>query len=87
LEPEKKGEFDVAIGGRVKFTHSGKIQVIDDDGKEIWLDGKTAIKHMHPTSVEGIEDMIGLGDLNEAGIMRNLFTRYMDNLIYVGSFC
>ena len=82
LEPEKKGEFDVAIGGRVKFTHSGKIQVIDDDGKEIWLDGKTAIKHMHPTSVEGIEDMIGLGDLNEAGIMRNLFTRYMDNLIY-----
>lgn len=83
LEPETKGEFNVAIGGRVKFTQSGKIQVIDDDGKEVWLDGKTQIKHMHPTSVEGIEDMIGLGDLNEAGILRNLFTRYMENLIYV----
>ncbi|XP_071164800.1 myosin-VIIa-like isoform X4 [Mytilus edulis] len=82
LEPETKGEFNVAIGGRVKFTQSGKIQVIDDDGKEVWLDGKTQIKHMHPTSVEGIEDMIGLGDLNEAGILRNLFTRYMENLIY-----
>lgn len=74
----------MAIGGRVKFTQSGKIQVIDDDGKEEWLDGKTQIRHMHPTSVEGVEDMIGLGDLNEAGILRNLFTRYMDNLIYVG---
>ena len=27
-----------------------------------------------------------LGDLNEAGILRNLFKRYMDNNIYVSNY-
>ncbi|XP_069105456.1 myosin-VIIa-like isoform X1 [Argopecten irradians] len=82
LEPETKGEFTVAIGARVKFHDSGRVHVVDDDGNEHWLDGKQKIRHMHSHSVEGVEDMIGLGDLNEAGILRNLFIRYMDNLIY-----
>ena len=41
------------------------------------------LKPMHPSSVEGLNDMIGLGDLNEAGILRNLFIRYYNDLIYV----
>jgi len=38
---------------------------------------------MHISSVEGMEDMIELGELHEKGILRNLFTRYLENNIYV----
>ena len=58
------------------------LQVTDDDGEEQWLTPERRIKTMHPTSVAGVEDMISLGDLHEAGILRNLLIRYNDNLIY-----
>ncbi|KAF6038480.1 ck [Bugula neritina] len=82
LPSKAGGEYAVDIGAKVKFTDSGQIQVVDDDGQEHWLDKKVALKAMHISSVEGMEDMIELGELHEKGILRNLFTRYLENNIY-----
>ena len=75
----------MAIGARVVAAEGRRIQVVDDDGEELWLTPERRMKAMHPTSVQGVEDMISLGDLHEAGILRNLLIRYNDNLIYVRS--
>lgn len=83
IEPISGNEFDVAIGARVISAEGRRIQVRDDDGQEQWLTPERRIKAMHATSVQGVEDMIGLGDLHEAGILRNLLIRYNENLIYV----
>ncbi|XP_045594548.1 myosin-VIIa isoform X2 [Procambarus clarkii] len=82
IEPVSRREFDVAIGARVVSAEGRRIQVQDDDGQEQWLTPERRIKAMHPTSVQGVEDMISLGDLHEAGILRNLLIRYNENLIY-----
>ncbi|CAG5130121.1 unnamed protein product, partial [Candidula unifasciata] len=82
IEPEKPGEFAVSIGAKVSASATGQICLIDDDGHEHWMDGSRKLRHMHITSVDGVEDMIGLGDLNESGILRNLFIRYMQHQIY-----
>lgn len=38
---------------------------------------------MHPTSVECVDDMIQLGDLTEASLLRNLQLRHRRGIIYV----
>uniref|UniRef100_A0A182SCD0 Myosin-VIIa n=1 Tax=Anopheles maculatus TaxID=74869 RepID=A0A182SCD0_9DIPT len=82
IEPVSGREFDVAIGARVISAEGRRIQVRDDDGNEQWLTPERRIKAMHASSVQGVEDMISLGDLHEAGILRNLLIRYNENLIY-----
>ena len=53
-------EFELPIGAVVKFSDTGQIQLVDDEGEEVWVDAKKAsrIKTMHPTSVDGVEDMV-----------------------------
>lgn len=51
--------------------------------QEHWVDKNSPLKLMHISSVEGMEDMIDLGELHEKGILRNLYMRYKSKLIYV----
>ncbi|KAM9459633.1 unconventional myosin-VIIb-like [Salvelinus alpinus] len=87
----RKGEWvwvdpgiGVPIGARVKLTETGHQLLVDDEGKEHKLSQKEegSIRVMHPTSVEGVDDMIRLGDLNEAGLLRNLLVRHRQGIIY-----
>ncbi|GCB63852.1 hypothetical protein scyTo_0014686, partial [Scyliorhinus torazame] len=40
---------------------------------------------MHPSSIEGVEDMATLTDLHEGAIMHNVHMRYNQDNIYVSS--
>ena len=48
------------IGAVVRFSDAGQLQLVDDEGEEHWVSSKNAskIKIMHPTSVQGVEDMV-----------------------------
>ncbi|XP_039533712.1 unconventional myosin-VIIa [Pimephales promelas] len=87
----KKGDYfwidssiGVPIGGYVKISDSGQYFLIDDEGKERLIpEGERAsLKPMHPTSVEGVDNMVKLGDLSEAGLLRNLLVRHRQGFIY-----
>ena len=82
IEQDSNRQFDVAIGARVLASDGRQIKVLTDEAKEVSLMPGKRIRSMHPSSVKGVEDMISLGDLHEAGILRNLLIRYKDNLIY-----
>lgn len=53
--------------------------------QEHWIRAEdlATLSPMHPNSVQGVDDMIRLGDLNEAGMVHNLLTRYRQHKIYV----
>ncbi|KAG8514234.1 Unconventional myosin-VIIb, partial [Galemys pyrenaicus] len=84
LDTSSASEDSVAIGGIVKETKPGKILVEDDEGKEHWIptEDLSVLSPMHLNSAQGVDDMIRLGDLNEAGMVHNLLIRYQQNKIY-----
>ncbi|KAI4543990.1 hypothetical protein MG293_004256 [Ovis ammon polii] len=84
LNPTPADKTRVAIGGIIKETKPGKILVEDDEGKEHWIQAEDlgTLSSMHPNSAQGVDDMIRLGDLNEAGMVHNLLIRYQQHKIY-----
>lgn len=53
--------------------------------KEYWIKAQniSTVRPMHPASIQGVEDMIHLEEMNEAGMIHNLYIRYKENKIYV----
>ncbi|XP_018330659.1 myosin-VIIa-like [Agrilus planipennis] len=82
VNPEATTEFDIPSGAKVLAIDSTKVLVQDVDGKERCVGRKLLLKNMHVSSIEGVDDMINLGDLQEYAILRNLHLRYINKLIY-----
>ncbi|XP_042850117.1 unconventional myosin-VIIb isoform X3 [Panthera tigris] len=84
LNPLPANKTSVAIGCIIKETKPGKILVEDDEGKEHWIRAEDldTLSPMHPNSMQGVDDMIRLGDLSEAGMVHNLLIRYQQHKIY-----
>ncbi|XP_030312241.1 unconventional myosin-VIIb isoform X2 [Calypte anna] len=84
LETQPNSEFNVPIGAVVKDSESGRILLEDDEGKEHWITARNMhmVRLMHPSSAQGVEDMISLGDLHEAGMVHNLLIRHQQHKIY-----
>ncbi|CAK1603416.1 unnamed protein product [Parnassius mnemosyne] len=82
LKPEGKSEFDIPIAVKILNSSGDLIQVQDDDGKVFSTSVSNVIKPLHATSINSVEDMITLGELQEHTILRNLHIRYIRQLIY-----
>ncbi|CAH2066249.1 unnamed protein product, partial [Iphiclides podalirius] len=82
LQPDGKSEFDIPVAAKILNSSGGLIQVRDDDGNVFTTSVDKVIKPLHATSVDSVEDMITLGELQEHTILRNLHIRYNMQLIY-----
>ncbi|XP_031661697.1 unconventional myosin-X [Oncorhynchus kisutch] len=64
----------------------GYLVLTTDYGKVMYLQqgelSRDEVFPMHPTSINGVEDMSTLAELHEAAIMYNLYLRYQKDCIY-----
>lgn len=56
------------------------VEVETDDGLETFP--SASVRAMDRTSIEGVDDMVTLGDLHEGSILRNLRMRFMRDQVY-----
>ena len=80
---QSSDEFGVHIGAKVESIENKQYKLFTDDREVCWVDVDSKnLKLMHASSVDTVEDMIQLGELHEAGILRNLFQRYSNHKMY-----
>ena len=74
----QNGEFELPIGAVVKFSDTGQIQLVDDEEQEHWVSASDAkrIKPMHPTSADGVEDMVREICLNSLAGKANYYGKH-----------
>jgi myosin heavy subunit len=65
----------------VKSRGGGKVNVKTESGEEFTAE-ETDVVPMHPSSMNPVDDMVKLGDLNEAAILHNLRLRFQQDDIY-----
>ncbi|KAJ3594568.1 hypothetical protein NHX12_003875 [Muraenolepis orangiensis] len=80
-------EDDQYLPSTVSTCSGGVVVMVTDYGqvysyKQSSL-SRQKVQPMHPSSVEGVEDMATLEDLHDGAIMHNLHLRYQHRKIYV----
>ena len=67
----------------IKTGGSGELVVMTDDGEEFKVDaGSGNVMPLHPSSLKAVEDMVSLGDMNNAALLHNLRLRYWNDDIF-----
>ncbi|XP_035382790.1 unconventional myosin-X [Electrophorus electricus] len=77
---------DQLLPSTVNSCGDGTLVLTTDYGKVLYLQQATVNREkvypMHPSSIDGVEDMSTLAELHEAAIMHNLHQRYQKDNIY-----
>lgn len=72
------------IPGRVEeAAGDGKLLLVDDDGLKFTIEAKDA-QSVDPACLAGVDDLLMLGDFNEAALLHNIRVRYAEDKIYTG---
>uniref|UniRef100_A0A336MBZ1 CSON013421 protein n=1 Tax=Culicoides sonorensis TaxID=179676 RepID=A0A336MBZ1_CULSO len=83
IRSETDNDYPVIFAAQIiHIDRKGLMLVKDDDKKEHWIKQNLVIKPLHQSSLNTVDDMITLGDLDDFSILRNLHLRYQMKKIY-----
>lgn len=68
------------------FSQTRRLSLTPSQEQSLSQELEASLRVMHPTLAEGVDDMIDLGEMSEAGLLRNLMLRYKRGIIYVRNF-
>jgi len=72
------------VPGKVEETRDdGKLIVVDDEGGQFQIPAADALS-VDPAALRGVDDLLCLGDFNEAAMLHNIRVRYSEDKIYTG---